>query len=605
MKKWIKLMESVPPVLASNTDQSMRIKRDATVMVNPGSGGGTGRFMDYIPSGAQVDIKGVAVELPDGEFSLPERDYQDPYQSGNEWFHATQEPATVGRMNDKPEFRPGDMVQIEDVYGSVIGPGVGVFIAYSTTGKECIVSFDDKEMLVPTANVGAMLEQDAKNNFDEMDNDGNLSPMSLASQNVKVEQEPAMDHRDEFSKWLGTVEEALNGGGIDVNMLPQSSGLCGCQEWDCQTCFPDQAGGEQPGMMGGPDMHGHEEACPMCGALCAGGHDQGPDVGGIGIVQAPMDGMDMGGMEEPMEEVPMIDNEGVDGLVDEEDMDFEQPVERGKDGKGVKLGNIVQKFVPTGGNAAGEDSPLTYGEDNLSEIVGDDMDRSSDTPKFDDESGMPSWEEHDQAMSFGNPSDADIEQMEEMASQIMYIQQMGLSKSDRPYTEADFASMNPAQMKQCYQEVVGNSPTAMGTDVMAEGIDNDVQVWLNRFKEYDALVEEKKEVPAFLKKGKSDDKKANDERNDKVGADVFKSNRDGKKDKIDEKDEGKHNNGKTTGFKAVAKKAAAEYGSKEAGEKVAGAVHAKMAKAGKLEESEVDPEVLSWMKRFDKLGKMS
>lgn len=52
-----------------------------------------------------------------------------------------------------------------------------------------------------------------------------------------------------------------------------------------------------------------------------------------------------------------------------------------------------------------------------------------------------------------------------------------------------------------------------------------------------------------------------------------------------EKDEGKHNNGKTTGFKAVSKKAAAEYGSKEAGDKVAGAIRSKMAKSGTLEES--------------------
>ena len=59
-----------------------------------------------------------------------------------------------------------------------------------------------------------------------------------------------------------------------------------------------------------------------------------------------------------------------------------------------------------------------------------------------------------------------------------------------------------------------------------------------------------------------------------------------------EKDEGKHNNGKTTGFKAVAKNAAKEYGSKEAGERVAGAVKAKMAKAGKLEEAEVDEDAV-------------
>jgi hypothetical protein len=56
---------------------------------------------------------------------------------------------------------------------------------------------------------------------------------------------------------------------------------------------------------------------------------------------------------------------------------------------------------------------------------------------------------------------------------------------------------------------------------------------------------------------------------------------------LNERDMGKHNNA-TTGFKAVADKAAKEYGSKAAGERVAGAVKAKMAKAGKLEEQDMD-----------------
>jgi len=56
---------------------------------------------------------------------------------------------------------------------------------------------------------------------------------------------------------------------------------------------------------------------------------------------------------------------------------------------------------------------------------------------------------------------------------------------------------------------------------------------------------------------------------------------------LNERDEGKHNNA-VTGFKAVADKAAKEYGSKAAGERVAGAVKAKMAKAGKLEETDLD-----------------
>ena len=59
---------------------------------------------------------------------------------------------------------------------------------------------------------------------------------------------------------------------------------------------------------------------------------------------------------------------------------------------------------------------------------------------------------------------------------------------------------------------------------------------------------------------------------------------------LNERDMGKHNNA-TTGFKALAAKAAKEYGSKAAGERVAGAVKAKMAKAGKLEEEQVDEVV--------------
>lgn len=54
---------------------------------------------------------------------------------------------------------------------------------------------------------------------------------------------------------------------------------------------------------------------------------------------------------------------------------------------------------------------------------------------------------------------------------------------------------------------------------------------------------------------------------------------------VKEADEGKHNNGKTTGFKAVAKAAAKEYGSKEAGERVAGAVRNKMKASGKIKEA--------------------
>jgi hypothetical protein len=52
---------------------------------------------------------------------------------------------------------------------------------------------------------------------------------------------------------------------------------------------------------------------------------------------------------------------------------------------------------------------------------------------------------------------------------------------------------------------------------------------------------------------------------------------------IEERDEGKHNNGKTTGFKVVAAKAAKEYGSKEAGNRVAGAIRKKVLAKEEIE----------------------
>lgn len=554
MKKWMKLAESVPPVLVGQDEKHARIKQDATVMVDPKVGGGTGRFIDYVPGGAKIDIKGVERELSDDDFALPTRDYEDPYDSANAWFHSSNQPKTVGTMNDKPEFRPGDMVEVSDVYGSVIGPGIGIFVAYGTTGQDCVISFDNKQMIIPIANVAAMLEQDAKDNFKETDNDGNLSPMSLGSDNVKIEQEPAMDHRDEFSKWLSKVEEALNGE-LDVNMLPQQAQECGCQSWNCPVCFPE------------PEGHvvaagGDEGACPTCGHVCSGhGSDEVAMEPEMGVGAGPEVGSLMANLPviDELEEVPMEDY-GC-SMEEEVPMEEEPQVERPKSGKGVKLGNIIQKYVPVGNtdSAKGNDSPLTYG-DELEEAGFDD-----EEPDYDamgsaamDELGA---ERAGQA-EFAMASDADIAQMEEMAGKIKYIQDMGLSKSSRIYSEADFASMNPSQMKAAYHEVVGSDPTNHGQPTM-ENIDQDVQLWMQRFKDYDALREgaKKVDIPAVQRKEKS------------KGGDDWKVTQ-ADLDKDDEKN--------------LSSKRGLDKAKKDAG----------------ITESAPDQEVIEWMQRFSKLGDM-
>jgi hypothetical protein len=192
------------------------------------------------------------------------------------------------------------------------------------------------------------------------------------------------------------------------------------------------------------------------------------------------------------------------------------------------------------------------------------------------------------------------------------------------------------------EEPTGDKPQVLPAPQQPEGnttmenVDKDVAAMLSSLKKYDMLKEsvspvlgmvtlgEKKgEKPEWLEKAEKKAEAKEDgpeDKSDSEGGEIDEDShlasgkkskwsddpKDHFKEEIDEKDEGKHNNGKTTGFKAVAKKAAAEYGSKEAGERVAGAVHAKMAAAGKLEETTAaDPEVLEWMKRFSSLGKMS
>lgn len=155
-----------------------------------------------------------------------------------------------------------------------------------------------------------------------------------------------------------------------------------------------------------------------------------------------------------------------------------------------------------------------------------------------------------------------------------------------------------------------------GNPIM-EKVDKDVADMLQSLKKYDMLKESVAPVLGMVTLGEKKGGKpewlidAEKKAEKKEGKDVGPDESDSEGGEIDEatvneRDEGKHNNGTTTGFKTVAKKAAAEYGSKEAGERVAGAVRNKMKAAGKLEEDNTpDPEVLEWMKRFSKLGNMS
>jgi hypothetical protein len=506
IRKWMRIVESVPGIFPDAPTKPVVVKKDATVMVHPRVGGGTGRYMHSTPNGGMIDIKGVARELTHEDFSVPERDYEDGYEKGNDWFHMTIEPETPGRQNDKPEFRPGDIVKIADVYGAVIGPGMGVFIAYSTSGQEGIVSFDNKEIVVPIANVGAAYEQDAKDEFNQMDNDGNLSTLSFGSDNVKVDvpgtgmsvKEPEMDHRDEFSKWIATVEEALTSEGMQelAEVLPdhQDQEQCGCGNWDCQKCFPEpaaQPAQQHPGttFSGAPEImsfgankpmgpmvnqEGGEGVCPTCGHACDGHGGEGEMTmqPGMGMDMDPA--MDMG-HDEFTTEIPYNDidkdfeyeqesgsaggmgaggiGQSMEDAMEEEPMEEEPEhfVEKPRSGKGVKLGDITQKteFKPSGG----ENSPETFGDENLDATPVDEMGPDMfDVP----ESGMqPEMGDMDIIPGTEDPEiDPETAQMIES---IMSMQLSGLSNANRHFTEEQLRNMPPEQVKKIRDMVMGDT----------------------------------------------------------------------------------------------------------------------------------------------------
>ena len=522
IRKWIKIVESVPSVIADQEPKAVVIRKDATVMVDPRIGGGTARYMQKTPTGAMLDIKGIAKEVEDDNFSLPARDYNEPLEQGNDWFHSTDLEATLGTQNDKPEFRAGDMVKIADVYGTVIGPGFGVFIAYGTTGKDCIVSFDGKEILVPTANVGSVLEQDAKDKFGEMDNDGNLSPMSLGSENRVKEvtvthktQDAGMDNRDEFSKWMSTVEEAMTAEGKEEIAEDFPVNECGCGSWDCPVCFPDdeqemsspELGAEVAGIPG-------EEVCPHCGHPHEDGEDHGElevygleledgSAGGCatgGMAQVAMGEDDdaiaafkanggkttvgkyhkprkdeitfpgsghIGGPGDPMKASRTGKAANTQGLpvvgmkkkkMEEEPMGFGQ---KGGSKDSVKLGDIVHKteFRKVGGN----DSPMTYGDENLDET----------------------------------PEGFDHEDNEEIINKIMNMQEMGLSKSDEMYTREELM-MNPGHLQEIQQKVMGEVTEAKPTDTKTKV--------KHEFDDWDDILSPKQDnLPAEFDDGSDDD----------------------------------------------------------------------------------------------------
>lgn len=231
-----------------------------------------------------------------------------------------------------------------------------------------------------------------------------------------------MNQKDEFNKWISAVEEALqteNNPGFKDS--PELNNNCGCNSWNCAVCFPSN--------------NDDEKSPPM----------------------------EISGLE-------LIDE------IDEEDNNF---IEKPKSGKGVKLGDIVQttEIRPTGG----QNSPLTYGDENLSEelppganpedygkagrYLQKHFDDSMEEDSSDSDYAEP-WTEKqaNDIFSFASMSNRDIEKAELMMHQIINIQNMGFSKDNHQYTEDDFQEMTFPEIKACFDRVMGNESVGIAND---------------------------------------------------------------------------------------------------------------------------------------------
>ncbi len=249
-----------------------------------------------------------------------------------------------------------------------------------------------------------------------------------------------MDQKSEFSKWMKSVESALSEETVvDEEILEQGS--CGCGAWNCPDCFPDDqgdlgalAGQEIPAtIIIGQPQQGQQQSSMQCE----------PDQDGIGMAGThPVDGDTFDHDEDDEIDIAMMGDEAFDEDAEEEFTDevLQSKLPRAQGG-GVKLGDIVQKFVKA--DSAGEESPLTSGGD-LEEAEFDDEEVS-----YDDAAPIAKQNYHDEM------SQIDPDEAMELIQQITNMQAMGLSKANQNFSEDQLASLPAVKLKSVHQQVMG------------------------------------------------------------------------------------------------------------------------------------------------------
>jgi hypothetical protein len=497
-----------------------------------------------------------------------------------------------------------------------------------------------------------------------------------------------MDQREQFSKWVQAVEEALSGKASISESIPTlEGGDCACAQWNCPKCFPEEE-------EGCPACGQTSPVCPVCGQSHtnqsgkmspmsmpygekktegsmtsefdgeldelaeptlqsyvdkAGNRSNGMDSANArldtirgtagsypvpGYDEDPMYATDIGdNIREPddfnMDNGPYggrhddyQSNLTARGFEEDSEPEVKPSYDKGLDGKGQKLGHIVQRFEPmVGADAEGEESPFTDADLDEEEYNGY-------GPTDQQQSEIESSKDPVINPAMANP-DVDA---------IMYMQAAGLSMSQDHYPEEELYTLTPDQLQKVKAEVMGGQQAPMDEDdqmqnppvatagapggmqsasaapssggqyapgtapTMPEGIqrgntmenvDSDIARVMKGFAKYDTLkasksiVSEKKGgKPEWLedkeKEAEEKEGKKVDEKSENPWANL------GKDDKKDGKSSKTAKGGEVTKTETGLKHKGT-YGSDKKEVK---------------ESSEVDPEVLSWMARFSKLGNM-
>lgn len=238
MQKWITLCESHRP-------------GGQVVQISQNKGGGLGKFVKYSESGtsAMVDVKGDVREYAVEDLTDPiEGYYEEELEKSNQRYGEIE--GGNHYLPDKPELQPGQTVEVNNIYGSGNGAGYGQFVAYSLDGTSAIVNFDGSDRSVPIDAIKKAPEETSEENFASTGNDGSMSPMSTAGDNVD-EIRIGESKMDEFEKWLNVCEAADEDKEVEVEEVDEAEetveeedeeqleeGVCGCNSHTCLTCFP-------------------------------------------------------------------------------------------------------------------------------------------------------------------------------------------------------------------------------------------------------------------------------------------------------------------------------------------------------------------------------